>query len=57
MGKHHRTHKKKDSATIYKQKAMNSILRKKKITAWLFKSLIVISVLLFLFVVIIYSFD
>ena len=51
---HHHSHGKKDTASIFKYKSLAAIERKKKIRHWLFISLCVIAVVMFLIVVYLY---
>jgi ribosomal protein S15P/S13E len=56
MSNHHHSHK-KDYASKFKQRGLSSIRRRKLILSYLFKTLMTIAILLFIFVIIAYTID
>jgi hypothetical protein len=56
MSNHHHSHK-KDYASEFKQRGLSSIRRRKLILSYLYKSLMAIAILLFIFVIIAYTID
>jgi len=52
---HHKHHHKQDGASRWKHKSLLSIQRRKTFLNWLYWSLIVLAVILFIAVIVVYS--